>query len=133
MVIGLTKDKNNEKIENIFLDNNKEIKYKLVRTIKPNEKIIKIISPKLFDKIKCKYKMIYKNKLCPLKTELDIKEDKVEKLIVKLIFYFGISNIYKIIEGYESFYKIDEIKNKNRNKYNEYLKYSFHYMSRIIK
>ena len=131
MVIALTEDKNNKKIEKIFLDNNKEIKYKLVCKINQNEKIINIINPKFFDKIKSKCKIIKNNKLDNLKDEF-IKVDKVGKLTVVLIFYFGISNIHEIIGGFKSFDKISEINNKNRNKYNNYLKYSFHDMYKII-
>ena len=89
------------------------------------------------EKNKYKYKIIYKNKIYPLYNFYQFIENKNNKLVVKLICYNHILDIYKKINDFplHDYFYFERLKNKrniNMYKYIDYLFYSSHEIKKLI-
>ncbi len=108
--------------------------FKFIFSSKAEENKIKIFKPDFFNKIKYKYKIIYKNKIYPIQNEFKIPTNKDNKLKIKLICFNNIIDITDIGIEYDSLSKFNEIQNYKKNvyKYCEYLNCSYSKMSKLI-
>jgi len=67
--------------------------YKLIyKKVNGFEKYIRILGRKFFERNKCIGRMIFNNKIRPLKDKLKLKDIKEDKLIIKMIFFQKIQN-----------------------------------------
>ena len=110
--------------------------YIVVYSIKDNTSKVKIFNPNFVNTFKNSCKIIYKNKILPLKNEFELIDNKKSKILkIKLLSSFEILNYDYIIKGCESFNVFFEIK-KNKTFFKNYesnlLKYSYHEMSKLV-
>ena len=105
--------------------------YKLVYS-NENKDRFRIFDPYLVEKNKYKYKIIYKNKLYPLKGIFNyIIDNKIEKLKIKLIYYNNISDKHKISYSLQNYGNERYIKNINMYKSIDYLLCSSHEIQKL--
>ena len=106
--------------------------YKLVYS-NENKDRFRIFDPNFVEKNKYKYKIIFKNKLYPLKGLFNyIIGNKIEKLKIKLICYNHISDIHKIFHSLQ-IYEIEKFKkNKNMYKFIDHPLFSTHEIQKLI-
>ena len=106
--------------------------------IKENIIKIEIANPDFVEKNKYKYRIIYKNKIYPLNSELEFKKDEIEdlKIKIKLICYNNLSYIHDKTKNEKSLYKFKKTnkfkKYINRYIYSQHLKISANEISEMV-
>ena len=87
-------------------------------------------------KSKYKFKIIYKNKIYPLKNIFKIIRNRLENLKIKLISYNYILNINEKVDfplcKYFGFERLKYKKNMNMYKFMDYVLYSSHEIQKLI-
>ena len=107
--------------------------YQYVYLIKDNINIIQLFNKDFVDKNKSKFRIVLKNKIYPLQSELIIKDINIKQIKIKIISLYDTLGIEDRSPNYLIMDKFCESKKykKNNNKYNIYLKCSLHEMSKI--
>ena len=94
-------------------------------------KKVQIFNPNFVKKYKNQYKIIYKNKISPIQSELIVNGNNTDKLTIKLLSFLDIpDNIFKGCNSLLQFYKIKNNKT-NLTGYKEIIKSDFE-MSKMI-
>ena len=85
----------------------------------------KIFKQSFVKKLKYRCKILYENKLYPLKSEVIIHNKITDQIKIKLLYYNHFSYINDLIRGIESFYliRISKEHTINYNKLKQFLKY----------
>ena len=98
---------------------------KIIYLLKDKKPSVKIFKQYFVKKFKYRSKILFENKLYPLKSEFIIPNKITEKIKIKLLFYNNFMNINDLIRGIEKFYlvQINKELTINYNKLKQFLKY----------
>ena len=99
------------------------IVFKLIYIIDKNVNKLKIVNKHFVDKNRGKCKIIYRNKILPMQSELVIQDITIKYLKIKLICYCNISSISDITKRNKNLYSFNEYKNY-KNKINSIFKFN---------
>ena len=103
--------------------------FEMIFSKNEKSKVTKIFDSKFVKDNKYKYKILYKNKIYPLKSEFLSTDNKIKQFKIKLVYFTASVNIINFLKRCKSYYSIYTNKKykKNYNKFMEFLKFPCNY------